>query len=190
MRPSARAAWHAIPGWLSPAEADTLYRHAAALAAGSCVVEVGFYRGRSTVALALGCKESHAHLTTIDSLEGCPQFGPADIPSDQAVAAALATFGVRLLVDILVERSAAIAESWHAPIDLLFLDGAHDETSVRADLRGWWPRLRPGAVLLAHDYAHGHGDGVVAAVRDELLTPELGELLGICDLLAVVRKHQ
>ena len=36
--------------------------------------------------------------------------------------------------------------------DMIHLDGAHDYESVAADLRSWWPRLKPGGVLIGDDY--------------------------------------
>ena len=41
--------------------------------------------------------------------------------------------------------------------DLVHLDGGHDYASVMADLRAWWPLIRPGGVLIGDDY---NTDGV------------------------------
>jgi hypothetical protein len=37
-------------------------------------------------------------------------------------------------------------------VDFVFLDAAHDEESVRADLAAWWPTIKPGGVMAGHDY--------------------------------------
>jgi len=36
--------------------------------------------------------------------------------------------------------------------DFIYIDAAHDEDSVRADLQSYWPLLSPGGVLLGDDY--------------------------------------
>ena len=55
--------------------------------------------------------------------------------------------------------------------DIIHLDGAHDFESVSADLRVWWPLLRPGGLLIADDYyEHTHWPGVKQAF-DSFFSP-------------------
>lgn len=37
-------------------------------------------------------------------------------------------------------------------LDLLHLDGGHDYQAVASDLAVWWPRIRPGGLLIGDDY--------------------------------------
>lgn len=172
--PSTQPAWADIPGWLTPREAD----HLCTLAArGGTVVEIGTYRGRSAVALGLGCRAAGGHLTTIDMFSGDPAVAGSG-PDDQLAAyEALEAFG--LLQDRTVtvrrERSTDAALAWRVwrglggevpHIDLLFIDGDHSYTGVVMDVAAWWPLLRPGATVCFHDHQHGHGDGVVRAVKE------------------------
>lgn len=39
-------------------------------------------------------------------------------------------------------------------LDCVFIDAAHDQQSVVADIRRWWPLIRPGGVLVGHDFNH------------------------------------
>ncbi|MDP4023011.1 class I SAM-dependent methyltransferase [Methylobacterium sp. NEAU 140] len=50
--------------------------------------------------------------------------------------------------------------------DVIHLDAGHEEASVAADLRAWWPVLRPGGLLIADDYDRlgGRFPGVTRAV--------------------------
>ena len=48
----------------------------------------------------------------------------------------------------------AIELDWDKPIDLLFVDGAHDFKSVIADLNKFVPYVSSGGLILCHDYDH------------------------------------
>jgi hypothetical protein len=50
--------------------------------------------------------------------------------------------------------------------DVIHLDAGHEEASVAADLRAWWPVLRPGGLFIADDYDRlgGKFPGVTRAV--------------------------
>ncbi|WP_197231395.1 class I SAM-dependent methyltransferase [Novipirellula artificiosorum] len=50
-------------------------------------------------------------------------------------------------------------------LDFVFIDGDHSYQSVKADLTAWHPKLRPGGILLGHDYDPERFPGVVNAVE-------------------------
>ncbi len=68
--------------------------------------------------------------------------------------------------------SVEIAKTFGEPIDLLFLDGDHSYEGCRADVLAWLPHLRPGGVLVMHDF--GWAEGVQRVVR-ELVDPRRSE---------------
>ena len=48
--------------------------------------------------------------------------------------------------------------------DLIHIDAGHDYRSVSSDVALWWPRLRPGGVMIGDDYfSNGNWPGVKAA---------------------------
>ncbi|MGA9380044.1 MAG: class I SAM-dependent methyltransferase, partial [Phormidium sp.] len=49
-------------------------------------------------------------------------------------------------------------------LDLVFVDAAHDYDSVKADLLNWYPKIKPGGILLCDDYELGW-PGVMRAVK-------------------------
>jgi len=54
-----------------------------------------------------------------------------------------------------------------APLDMLFVDGLHDEESALADLAKWAPLVRTGGIVAGHDYRSGY-KGVVRAAHASL----------------------
>ena len=57
--------------------------------------------------------------------------------------------------------------------DVVFIDAAHDEANVRADIDHWRTMVKPGGWLRGHDYQDAY-PGVQAAVRAKLRDPEMG----------------
>jgi predicted O-methyltransferase YrrM len=189
MRPSKLPIWTAIDGWLSGNEADLLCHLASRLPMGARVVEISTYRGRGTAALALGCSLSMATLTSIDHYQGVAGAMADWSSSPDRVRETLRLFDLNLsMIDLLAMPSEEAASDWQAgPIDLLFLDGSHDEVSVRADLTAWWSHVALGGSVCLHDYCAGHGDGVIAATAPYLADGR-AQLLGTIDLTAHLEK--
>lgn len=50
-------------------------------------------------------------------------------------------------------------------LDFVFVDAGHSYASVRADLRAWWPKVKPGGWFGGHDY-HDAFPGVRRAVDE------------------------
>jgi hypothetical protein len=136
-------------GWMEPAELQWLGAQAAAMAS---VVEVGSLHGRSSFALAASCG---GHVFCID-----PWPDGAWESWQASVGAAFSNVtGLRGL-------SPAMGSHVPDPVDMVFLDGAHDRASVVADIEYWQPRTR--TLLCGHDYLHADYPDVRAVV-DELL---------------------
>ena len=134
-----------VTGWLTPSEGAAL----AELARGKRVLEIGSYHGRSTICMA----QVAEHVTVIDWGQGDDSAGRE--PSTLALLANLVHYGVRGRVYV---HAASVAEAGallpDAAYDLVFIDGAHDETSVRADLELARRVVKPGGVIAMHDSDH------------------------------------
>jgi predicted O-methyltransferase YrrM len=130
------------------------------------IVEIGSWRGRSTIAIGMN---TNGPVFAVDVWNGViPEVcdvGPAiyqeflqntrDIPS--IIAVRLESL-----------EAAAIFAALHAELDAVFIDGNHAYESVKADILAWRPLLRERGVLAGHDYHNERNPGVVKAV-DELV---------------------
>ena len=144
-----------VEGFTSLAECRLLYDLARRVERG-CIVEVGAYRGRSTVALGRGSLDGHR--VPVFTLEPhAPftgvlgaRFGPADAG---AFHRAMAATGCYHVVRLLALTSAEVAPGWRHPVELLWIDGDHRYAAVRRDFELWRPHLQPGAVVVLDDAA-------------------------------------
>lgn len=144
-----------VEGWLAREEAALLMDLAAAVPAGQVVVELGNFRGRSSVALALGSREgSGVQVFSVDPhAEFTGPRGGRFGRADQAhLYANLARTGVGALVSVVgLDSRRAAAAFGGARIGLLFIDGDHRYEAVRADFEAWRPHLAPGARVAFDD---------------------------------------
>jgi predicted O-methyltransferase YrrM len=105
------------------------------------LVEVGRRLGGSTVVMAAALESGR--LYSLDIL-------PLD---DETLGDYLKELGLRDRVEILAEASTRFRPAEGTRIDLLFLDGCKDtDEAVQSDLDHFVPLLKPGSLLLMHDY--------------------------------------
>ena len=161
---------------------EMLVRAASELPAGSCIVEVGTYRARSTVALALGSRHGcGVPVYTFDPhTEQAGVRGGSFGPDDQAAVYANITLAqVGELVHVVGLDSTIVAPGWSGQVGLLLIDGDHRAEAVEADFRTWQPHLGVGASVFFDDVDYEGVRTVVDALmeRGELAADEqLGSL--------------
>lgn len=153
----ALAAIEPVAGWLTPAQARRLWDAARSLRASAQIVEIGSFRGRSTIVLALAAPDG-VQVVAIDphlggdrgprELEARPELGEAD---HEAFCANLQRAGVAGHVRHVRRFSQDALGAVAGEIQLLYVDGAHRFVPARADLRRWGARVPVGGRLLVHD---------------------------------------
>jgi Methyltransferase domain len=149
---AALAAAAGVEGWLTDDQARRLWARAAS--ADGLVVEIGSFRGRSTIVLASAAPQ----VVAIDPHAGGDR-GPQEIAPDaargasdhEAFLANLERAGVGNRVRHVRRPSNEAFEAVAGPVALLYIDGAHRFRSARADLAGWGARVAPGGAMLVHD---------------------------------------
>jgi predicted O-methyltransferase YrrM len=142
-----------VEGAVSIEECDLLYSLAANVREG-CIVEVGSFRGRSTVALAKGSMagaqlpiyaiEPHERFTGV--LGG--EFYPSDRTEFFKNMLAGDTGEIVRLVNL---SSQVVTRGWSMPVALLWIDGDHRYPAVKRDFQCWLPFLTPEAIVAFHD---------------------------------------
>lgn len=158
---------------MSPGQAATLYDAAIGCPDGGTIVEIGSFQGRSTIVLASAAAPDVA-VIAIDPHAGNDR-GPQEYEGfEQAAADDHATFLANLERAGVADRvrhvrmfsDAALGEV-EAPIDVLYIDGAHRYAPARADIRDWGAKVTEGGVLLIHDSFSSIG--VTLAILRELV---------------------
>ena len=154
---AAMRAVYGVEGWLTDAQAERLFRGAAGLGPGSQIVEIGSYRGRSAIVLALGAGD-RARVTAIDphagndrgpqQIEGSVSEGESD---NRAFHDNLERAGVADAVRHVRLPSQSALLDVEGNVDLLYVDGAHRYGPARDDIERWGARVAPGGHLLVHD---------------------------------------
>jgi predicted O-methyltransferase YrrM len=155
--PAAMAAIEGVEGWLSDEQAARLWQAAQRLGPGQRIVEIGSFRGRSTIVLALGAPPD-AEVVAIDPHAGNDR-GPQEIRGYEQQAqddftvfhANLARAGVDGRVRHVRRFSSDAEADVASPIHLLYIDGAHRFGPARDDLARWGRRVPDGGRLLVHD---------------------------------------
>jgi hypothetical protein len=140
-------------GMISFDEAVLLYKLARSARSG-CIVEIGSYRGRSTIFLGRGsidgmnvpvfAVDPHASFTGI--LGGI--FGCQDRSEFYRTMLANGCSGIVSLINL---SSELFSEQWTNPVSLLWIDGDHSYDGVRRDFFCWEPHLLTDAAIAFDD---------------------------------------
>jgi hypothetical protein len=144
----------AVEGWLTEAQAQLLHDRAAAPRPAGAVVEIGSFRGRSTIVLA----RAAGSVVAIDPHAGSDR-GPQEIEADAGRGDAdhdafnenLGAAGVAERVRHVRRMSGEALGDVDGPLSLLFVDGAHRFAPARDDIARWGGRVAPGGTMLVHD---------------------------------------
>ena len=131
-----------IHGWLTNKEADLLFEQAQKCPRDAKIVEIGSYKGKSTICLANGSRAGNgARVVSIDPFMQAPY---------EVFTQNLKKAGVEDQVDSIVKTSNEAVRTWKDPIGLLFIDGNHEYSFVKDDFRNWEPYLIDGGVIALH----------------------------------------
>lgn len=138
-----------VDGWLSDAQGAALFDRAARCSGRGAIVEIGSWKGRSTVWLAYGARVAGQRVFAVD-----PHVNSREDPSARTLedfTDNLQRAGVADAVTPLVMTSRDAADVVDGGVELLFIDGDHSDAGAERDADIWLPRLVEGGVVLMHD---------------------------------------
>lgn len=146
-----------LEGWLTPAEAATLYRLARGLPPGGTAVEIGSWKGKSTYCIARGLPPG-ATVAAVDPFDAAGEEGSADTyrqrqgdrPLLDHFRDRMLELGVADRVTICPGYSRQFAGHFPA-IHLLFIDGDHSREGCAFDYDQFAPAVVPGGIVAFHD---------------------------------------
>jgi predicted O-methyltransferase YrrM len=165
--------WDDIPGMFDFA---ALYSWIVAEApAGSILVEVGSYLGRSVCHLGSLAKSADKSLSIV-AVDRCT--GSTSDETGQGLTAALGgsyagvlsrnvdACGLGEAITVIVGDSARTAQLFaDKSVFAVFLDADHSEESLARDIAAWRPKIRKNGLLAGHDLDHPAFPGVRRAVE-------------------------
>jgi predicted O-methyltransferase YrrM len=170
-----------IEGWLSEYEQFALL-HLPALVdhLPGALVEIGSFKGKSTIALALG--------SSLMSLRKRPIYAidPFIVPPFQLFWDNVRNYKLEKFIIPIKKLSTQAYDDCPKSIAALFIDGDHEYSSVKHDIDHYVSRVIKGGLIAFHDYS-SYWPGVCKAV-DELCSNNKYKFVTIYDGLVYIRK--
>ena len=160
------------PGFLSEREGRFLALVAALSPAQGSILEIGSFKGKSTVGLASIVR--HYGFEPIVAVD--PFTAPALTDPDLSGADSsfgdfertIQSAGLERHVEVHKAFSNDLAPSWNRPIRFLWIDGDHTYRGAKTDLDLYRKHLAPGAIVAMHDALHDY-EGPIRVFTEEIL---------------------
>lgn len=173
-----------IDGWLSSAEGRFLYRTAQRCHGKGVIVEIGSWKGKSTIWLASGSLAGQR--STVYAID--PHVGNEETHGShgkntwtfEEFKKNITAAGVADIVHPIINRSEIVARSWRDPVKLLWIDGSHTYAAAQLDFDLWYPFLIKGGLIAYHD----NSNEVRFVVRKNIFLSNLFIHCGMVDSIA------
>jgi predicted O-methyltransferase YrrM len=178
-----------IEGWLTDKEGELLYDLAKARTNGGCIVEIGSWKGRSTIWLATGSKDGRKFkIYSIDPHTGSSEHkaGGNEVSTFDEFMNNIKRAGCEDIIIPLVMTSEDAASQFNNSVELLFIDGSHEYDNVKADIELWVPKLMNGGTVALHDTIIR--EGVNRAVKELILKSKHFNKIGFIDSITFAQK--
>jgi predicted O-methyltransferase YrrM len=171
---------------LTSSEVDFLYRLGQANHCQGVIVEIGSWKGKSTIALARGAAiVNNALVYAIDPHTPLAEEGYTE-DTEAEFLANIQNSGVSDRVIPMIMTSEQAARNWQLPVRALWIDGDHRYEAVRLDFALWEPHLVEGGILAMHDTIRKPGPKRV--LWESVFRSERFQQIAIVDNITAARK--
>lgn len=152
-----------VDGFLLDEEGECLYRLARGWMGRGAIVEIGSWKGRSTIWLGHGLRASRAfrkreyshgaapRIYAVDPHQGECHRGELVAPTFEDFQNNIARAALGEVVQPILQTSVDAARDFCEPVEIVFIDGLHDYESVLEDFATWFPRVLDGGWMAFHD---------------------------------------
>lgn len=146
---------------ISHEEGELLFNLAKNCTGRGVIVEIGSWKGASTIWLAKGSKRrSNIKVYSIDPHTGDPEHWKkyGKVWTFGEFKKNIKNAKVGDVVVPIVKTSEEAAKNFDEPVELIFIDGSHEYEDVKLDFELWFPKVVEGGVMIFHDtiiYAKG-----------------------------------
>jgi len=180
-----------IGGWLTKSEGVFLYEIAKYMSPDTPIIEVGSWKGRSTICLGKGSIEGNkVPVYAIDPHTGSSEhrkfFGIVDTFEQFNLNIKRAAIGPQIRVMKMTSEDAA--RQVKEEVSFVFVDGAHEYEFVKSDYLLWFPKLKEHSSMAFHDCWHALGVHLFTAQL--LLTSSYIRNPRLVDTMTVVEKTE
>lgn len=169
-----------IDGWLTKSEGEFLYKRAKLVANKNVIVEIGSWKGKSTICLAKGVQNSNkAIIYAIDPHTGSSEHKKKfkKIDTYKEFIDNLNYSEVSNFIKPIVQTSEAAAQNINEKIEFLFIDGAHEFNYVNLDYKLYFPKVLYNGTIAFHDSWHFLGPNLITTkillFSSEIKNPKL-----------------
>ncbi len=178
-----------VDGWLSEPQGRALFEAAAGTTGRGAIVEIGSWKGRSTIWLAAGAKLAGRRVVAIDPHVNSREDRDATTVAD--FRKNIEQAGLSDIVEPLIMSSADAAALFEGPVELLFIDGDHSYDAVLRDAELWLPKLTEGATVMFHDVSTAAYSGPRRIFRRHVcLSPKFDSIRRIGSMTVARRTGQ
>ena len=172
-----------IEGFLTEREIKFLALLAACPTTKGEILEIGSFKGKSTIILAKGASlTARTNVVAVDPLTS-PATTDPDLKGEESslkdFQSNLRSTGVEKHVEFHRKHSWELAKVWNRDIRLLWIDGDHTYSGTRSDFDMFSRFLSNGAIVAMHDVLHNFEGPMRVFLEDVLLSKHFGPA-GMC----------
>lgn len=180
-----------VDGWLTDEEGELLFNLAKQCTGKGVIVEIGSWKGKSTIWLGKGSVAgNHIDIFAIDPHTGSSEhhemFG--NVWTFREFQDNVKNAGLSDIINPIVKTSQEAAGLFNEPVELIFIDGAHEYELVKQDYQTWFPKIINGGTIALHDTLSWEGPTKV--VEEFILQSTHFNQVRIVDSITVAQKVQ